>query len=93
MPHMLALKVGSGKTPDKPVMNLVLPELVPAVGSLRFAMLCKWEADAKPDPDGPLGPRVVFDPAARLPVPVGRGGKMPLPVGNAVGPPVVSDRA
>lgn len=48
--------------------------------------------DRKPDPEGPLGPTVVFDPVVPLPVLTGLVGKMPLPVGYAVGPPVESVR-
>lgn len=40
VPPMPVLDVGSGKTPEEePVMNPVLPEIVQAVGVVRFAML------------------------------------------------------
>lgn len=39
-----------------------------------------------------MGPTVVFDPVIPLPVLTGLVGKMPLPVGNTVGPPVESVR-
>lgn len=68
-------------------MNLLLPELITAVGVLRFAMLCKDKVDGKPEPEGPCVPNVVFDPVVRLPVPIELVGKVPLPVGLAVGPP------
>lgn len=39
-----------------------------------------------------MGPTVVFEPAVRIPVPIGLVGKTPLPVGVAVGPPLPSLR-
>lgn len=85
---VLALDVGSGTNPEEePIMKPVFVE---------FTKTVRVEADATPDPEGPLGSAVVFDLAGRLPVPIGpvgkTVGKMSLPVRTAVGPPVVPVR-